>query len=205
MRDGRVYVGDTDGKFFCFDAASGAVLWGREANAQIDSAPNFYKDVVLFGSQDATLYVLDAKTGQDVWKHAIADQIRCSPTVVEGRAFIAGCDGKLHVIELDRGQEIGAVGIESPTGATPAVQGQRVFFGTEGGTFFAVDWRRTENRLEGQVRARPVVSLVGRSDQGVGHRRRPRQTGACLQSGRRFDCLEFCHAGPGRFVPSGGR
>ncbi len=64
--------------------------------------------------------------------------------MVEGRAFIAGCDGRLHVIDLEAGKEIGAVAIDSPTGATPAVLGSRVFFGTEGGTFFAIDWRQLD-------------------------------------------------------------
>ena len=106
MRDGRVFAGDTDGKFYCLDAATGKPLWGYEANGEINSGANFYKDNVLFGSQDATLYCLDAATGKLVWKYTIGDQIRCSPTVVDDRAFLAGCDGKLHIIDLEKGEAI---------------------------------------------------------------------------------------------------
>src|SRR6185369_4409310 len=109
-----------------------------------NSGPNFYKDKVLFGSQDATLYCLDAATGALAWKHTIGDQIRCSPTVVEGRAFLAGCDGKLHIIDLDKGEAINEVEIDAPTGSTPGVGGDRVFFGTEGSTFFAIDWKEAK-------------------------------------------------------------
>jgi glucose dehydrogenase len=143
IAEGRVYVGDTDGKFYAFSAA-GELLWGFEATAEINSAPNFYKNMVLFGSQDATLYALDAVSGKLAWKFSIGDQIRCSPTVVDGRAMVAGCDGKLHIVRLDDGQEIGSVPIDSPTGSTPAVQGDRLFFGTEDGTFFAVNWREAK-------------------------------------------------------------
>ena len=204
VAEGRVYVGDTDGKFYAFSTADGALLWGFEATAEINSAPNFYKNLVLFGSQDATLYALDAATGKLAWKYAIGDQIRCSPTVVDGRAMVAGCDGKLHIIRLDDGKEIGDVVIDSPTGSTPAALGDQVFFGTEGGTFFAIDWRG-QSELDGQGRARAVDPLVGGSDRGAGHRRCPRQTRPCFPSVRRQGGLEFSDSLACRFVSGGGR
>ncbi len=144
VADGRVFAGDADGKFYCIEAATGKPLWGYEAGGEIDSGANFYKDKVLFGSQDATLYCLEQATGKLVWKHTIGDQIRCSPTVVEGRAFLAGCDGKLHIIDLEKGEAISTVEIDAPTGSTPGVGGDRVFFGTEGSSFFAIDWKKAE-------------------------------------------------------------
>jgi len=47
----------------------------------------------------------------------------------------------LHVVNLDTGEEVAAVEIQSPTGVTPAVRGEIAYFGTEGGTFFAVNWK----------------------------------------------------------------
>jgi outer membrane protein assembly factor BamB len=97
---------------------------------------------VLVGSQNATLYCLDEATGKKIWEHKIGDQIRSFPSIVENRAFLAGCDGKLHIINLDDGSTLGSVEIESPTGCTPAILGERAFFGTEGSTFLAIDWRQ---------------------------------------------------------------
>jgi len=177
VADGRVYVGDADGKFYAFAAADGKLLWGFEASAEINSAPNFYKNLVLFGSQDATLYALDAVSGKLAWKYAIGDQIRCSPTVVEGRAMVAGCDGKLHIIRLEDGQEIGDVVIDSPTGSTPAVRGDQLFFGTEGGTFFAIDWRTAKvswtaksergQSIRSSAAVTPELAIIGARDKRV--------------------------------------
>lgn len=144
VRDGRVFVGDTDGKFYCFEAATGKPVWGAEATGEINSGANFYKDKVLFGSQDATLYCHNAATGALEWKYSIGDQIRCSPTVVEGRAFLAGCDAKLHIIDVEKGEAITSVEIDAPTGSTPGVGGSRVYFGTEGSSFFAIDWQQAK-------------------------------------------------------------
>lgn len=144
VRDGRLFLGDLDGGFHCFEAKSGELVWSFATEAEIDSSANFYRDRVLVGSQDATLYCLTADKGELVWKFQIGDQIRCSPTIVENRCFVAGCDSKLHVIDLDQGTEVATVEIGAPTGVTPAVRGDLAYFGTEGGMFFAVNWRKAE-------------------------------------------------------------
>ncbi len=158
--DGLLYVGDQDGTFFCLDGKTGRQKWTFKTEAEINSAANFYHDNVLFGSQDSTLYCLDAKTGRKLWTHSIGNQIRCSPTVVEGRCFIAGCDGKLHVIDLKNGEESGTVDIESPTGSTPAAARELIYFGTEGATFFCINWKELKEvwRWEDQLWKLPLRS-----------------------------------------------
>lgn len=140
VRDKMLYVGDIEGILHAY-TLDGKEKWKYETGAEIDSGVNFYKENILVGSQDATLYCLQPD-GKLLWQFTIDDQIRCTPTVVENRAFVAGCDGKLHVIDLDKGMAVDDVVIEAPTGTTPAVQGDMVYFGTEGATFFGIDWRK---------------------------------------------------------------
>ena len=141
VQNGLVFIGDVDGRFYCVGADDGKERWHFDSEAEINSSANFYQGNVLFGSQDGLLYCLDAKTGELAWKYESPDQIRCFPTIVENRAFVAGCDGNLHVIDLDQGKETGSVAIEAPTGSTPAVVGDLLFVGTEGSTFFGIDWK----------------------------------------------------------------
>lgn len=144
-----VIVGDDTGVVRAFDRDTGKVAWEYETEGEISGGPTILPTAaghhVLVGSQDASLSCLNLVDGKPVWKHSIADQIRCSPIVARtaagDRVFIAGCDGKLHVIDAATGKEQAAVPIDGPTGTTPAAQGDRVFFGTEGGAFFAIDFR----------------------------------------------------------------
>ena len=70
--------------------------------------------------------------------------------MVDDHAFVAGCDAKLHIVNLKNGKSTGAVDIEGPTGVTPTVKGEHVYFGTEGGTFYAVNWKEQEIQWEQQ-------------------------------------------------------
>jgi len=169
VKDGLAYIGDMDGNFFCLDAKTGEKKWTAKAEAEINSAANFHGGNVLFGSQDATLYCLDAKTGEEKWKHQIGDQIRCSPTVVENRCFLAGCDGKLHVIDLANGEEAGDVEIGAPTGTTPVATGSLIYFGTEGATFFCIDWKQLKEiwHWTDKVRSAPIRSSAALTPQIV--------------------------------------
>src|SRR5262249_40836233 len=65
--------------------------------------------------------------------------LRCTPTIVAGHVMLAGCDSKLHLIDATSGAETYEVAIDAPTGSTAAGRAGRVYFGTEGGTFYAVD------------------------------------------------------------------
>ncbi|RCS49321.1 serine/threonine protein kinase [Bremerella cremea] len=163
-REGRIYVGDIDGVLHCLDANNGKLLWKFEAGQEINGSVNFYQDKILIGSQDATLYCLNQADGTLAWKVEIDDQIRCMPTVVANRGFVAGCDSKLHVIDLEAGKALGTVPIDGPTGSAPAVRGEVAYFGTEAGTFYAIDWKQLkvvwqyeDARNRQQIRASAAV------------------------------------------------
>ena len=138
-QNGRIFIGDTDGIFYCVDEA-GELQWFYETESDISSSANFYDGGVLFGSQDANLYLLDTQTGDKKWHLETPDQIRCSVTVAQDRAFVAGCDGFFHIVDLKTGTEAGKVDIKSPTQSTPAVMNELVYFGTEQDEFIAVNW-----------------------------------------------------------------
>jgi outer membrane protein assembly factor BamB len=83
---------------------------------------------------------------------------------------LAGCDARLHVIDVVTGKEVDSVEIDAPTGATAAMRDERAYFGTEGGTFFAVNipanahkkasvaWKYRDPQRNQPIRAAAAVS-----------------------------------------------
>jgi len=67
--DGRVYVGvgAPVRKLKAFDAATGALLWEKQAAQPVDSAPSTDGTNVYYGSNSGRVYALNAVTGQDIW------------------------------------------------------------------------------------------------------------------------------------------
>ena len=162
--DGKLYLGDMAGQFFCIDA-HGEKQWTYQTEIEINSSANTYKNLVLFGSQDGALYALDKATGEFKWKHTTDDQIQCSITVANNRAFLAGCDSMLHVIDLDTAKETGNVKLSSPTISTPAANGDTAYFGNEKGTFYSVDagtlktnWTIEDERGGNSIRSSAAIA-----------------------------------------------
>ncbi|MBF0196940.1 MAG: PQQ-binding-like beta-propeller repeat protein [Planctomycetes bacterium] len=54
------------------DQESGRVQWTYVTGGRVDSAPTYYKGVVIFGSKDGYVYCLDSQSGQLAWRYRAA-------------------------------------------------------------------------------------------------------------------------------------
>ncbi len=136
----RLYVGDMTGIFRCLAIADGEEKWQANLDAEIHAGATPLGTSILVTSEAGTLTSLSMVDGTQQWPpFHIEAPLRCTPTVSGGRAMLAGCDSLLHIIDVADGHEVATVKIDAPTGSTAAMLGERVYFGTEGGTFFAID------------------------------------------------------------------
>lgn len=136
---GRLYIGDVNGDVRCLSTDDGHEIWKSKLEGQVYAGPTPSGDDILFTCEAGTLTSLNKKDGKQRWIFRIEAPLRCSPTMTGGRAVLAGCDSRLHVIDVTSGKEVDSVDIDGPTGSTPAMRDNRVYFGTEGGTFFAIE------------------------------------------------------------------
>ncbi|WP_197526550.1 outer membrane protein assembly factor BamB family protein [Botrimarina colliarenosi] len=139
-----LFAPDMNGVVHCLALKDGVERWTFDSESEMYGGPLVHKlvsgdSMVLLPTEGGTLYALDAATGKELWSFAIDAPLRCTPTVVGGHALLAGCDAKLHTLDVETGQETGAVELGDPTGNTAAVVGGVAYFGTEGGSFEAVD------------------------------------------------------------------
>jgi outer membrane protein assembly factor BamB len=136
----RIYVGDLNGTVRCLSTADGTELWKKDLDTEIHAGPTLIDDNVLVTTEAGGLHCFNAADGAERWPpFTIEAPLRCAPTVSAGRVMLAGCDAKLHFIDIATGKETATVDIDGPTGSTAAMSGDRIYFGTEGGTMFAID------------------------------------------------------------------
>ncbi len=135
----KIVVSDFNGFVRCLRTQDGKEIWTYEATSESYAAPNIHKGVVLLTLEAGELLALDFKTGKRLWQYRIEAPLRCWPAVVEGKVLLAGCDQRFHAIDFSTGVEASGIDIDNQTGSTSAVMGSDVFFGTESGTFYAIN------------------------------------------------------------------
>jgi outer membrane protein assembly factor BamB len=90
----RAYSLGAMGNLFCFDAATGKVLWSKDCNAEykirmpiwgISAAPLVDGDLVIvqIGGEGACLVAFDTSTGEERWRALEDNASYCAPIIVE--------------------------------------------------------------------------------------------------------------------------
>lgn len=116
---GRVFLGNTDGRIYAYDASTGALDWAVQtgnyvyASPAVTNAPGL-GPTVYAGSYDGTFYALNARTGQISWKFDGHGRISGSATII-GRIVYFSDLGTHRTYGL--GISTGRVLFEKDTGA----------------------------------------------------------------------------------------
>ena len=170
IEKGLIYVGDVNGVVRCLDGERRQRNWNHKLEGEIYAGPTPHGDYILFTCEAGTLTWLNKKDGKPHGTFRIEAPLRCTPTISAGRVVLAGCDSRLHIIDVESGKEIDTVEIDAPTGSTAAMRDERAYFGTEGGTFFAINipaagdkkaavaWKYRDPQRSQPIRAAAAVS-----------------------------------------------
>src|SRR5262245_60669577 len=86
---GKVYVsgGFHSKEFYCFDAATGALVWAVDIDDDGPTAAVCDDGVVVFNTESCTLFAVDADTGKHLWSHWLGDPLTSTPTINNGVVF----------------------------------------------------------------------------------------------------------------------
>jgi outer membrane protein assembly factor BamB len=86
---GKLYVsgGFHSKEFYCFDANTGAYVWGVNLDDDGPSAAVVEDDVAVFNTESCTIFALDAKTGKHLWSYWLGDPLTSTPAIANGMVF----------------------------------------------------------------------------------------------------------------------
>jgi outer membrane protein assembly factor BamB len=128
---GRVFLGNTDGRIYAYDASTGRLDWAVQtgdyvyASPAVANAPGLGPTVYL-GSYDGTFYALNARTGHIAWKYDAGGAISGSATIVGRIVYFADLrQHRTYGLDISTGH----VQFEMGTGAFDPVisDGQNIY------------------------------------------------------------------------------
>ena len=97
VADGRVYTGCNDGRVYCFNAVTGALIWNTAVLTNyFPSHPVVDSGRVYIGGADNLLFFcLDAATGATLWTYPThGNCYDCSPAVADGFVYFTDSWGR---------------------------------------------------------------------------------------------------------------
>jgi outer membrane protein assembly factor BamB len=91
---GRVFLGNTDGRVYAYDAATGKLDWAVQTGAYVYASPAVTNapglgPMIYLGSYDGTFYALNARSGHIAWKFDAHGKISGSATIVGRNVYFA--------------------------------------------------------------------------------------------------------------------
>lgn len=130
----RVYVGADNDSLYCFNAATGDLVWKFEAFYEVFSSPAVSDGRVFFGeglhyTEDATFHCVDADTGEKIWSFATNSHVEASPAVADGKVIFGAGDDGVYCLDAKTGGKLWQYPSVHVDGS-PAVCDKRVYFGS---------------------------------------------------------------------------
>jgi outer membrane protein assembly factor BamB len=91
---GRVFLGNTDGRIYAYDAQSGKLDWAVQTGAYVYASPAVTNapglgPTIYLGSYDGTFYALDARSGHIRWRFNAGGRISGSATIIGRTVYFA--------------------------------------------------------------------------------------------------------------------
>ncbi len=128
---GRVFLGNTDGRIYSYDARTGALDWAYQTGAYVYASPAVVDapglgPTIYLGSYDGSFYALSARTGHVDWSYAAGGKISGSATVLGNIVYFS--DLGTHAT-YGLGVSTGRVVFRADTGAFDPVisDGERLY------------------------------------------------------------------------------
>ena len=91
---GRVFLGNTDGRVYAYDASTGKLDWAVQTGAFVYASPAVTNapglgPTIYLGSYDGSFYALNARSGHIAWKFRAHGRISGSATIIGRTVYFA--------------------------------------------------------------------------------------------------------------------
>jgi outer membrane protein assembly factor BamB len=106
---GRVFLGNTDGRVYAYDASTGKLDWAVQTGAYVYASPAVTDapglgPTIYLGSYDNAFYAIDARSGRIRWQYHAGGHISGSATIVGRIVYFADFDYRTTGLDISTGK-----------------------------------------------------------------------------------------------------
>jgi outer membrane protein assembly factor BamB len=143
--------------------------WQHRASALTEFPPAIAQNRILQLSDDARLVSRELDTGKKRWQRHLGSLSASSPAIEDGRIYVTLLEtskgsgkGRIVCLRFGDGKILWSKTLSSRSESSPLVDNGRVYFGSEGGTVYALDATSGNQewtyRAGGAVKGSPTLS-----------------------------------------------
>lgn len=89
VRDGVLYIGDSDSTLYAIDTTDGSTLWQARTDGHAHGSVTVRGETVYVGTNDGTVHAVDRSDGTERWRVTPGPAVTADPVAHDGRVFVS--------------------------------------------------------------------------------------------------------------------
>lgn len=102
--DNEIYVGVSDGCFFCIRRSDGSVKWKFRTFGGIEASPVANDQMVFIGDVDGQIYAISRDDGSAIWTYRVQGEVLGKISVANDKIFAATDQGRVYAFDTQTGK-----------------------------------------------------------------------------------------------------
>lgn len=106
IADGKVWIGDVEGKMFCLELATGKELWTSTHKNGFIVSPAYRNGKVVVGDFDGQIFCFSATDGKVLWEAELGQAIAGGANFIDDTVLLTSEAGQLFALDLNTGKQL---------------------------------------------------------------------------------------------------
>ena len=156
--EGRVFVGDVDGRVYAIDAGDGTTLWTGLNPGGTFTAGALLGDVVVFTSLQGSVRAFDPGSGRLLWERGGMGPFLSAPAVRANAVYAGSTDGRVYAFDCAGQPHWVSPSLEAPIAGGIALDDDGLYVGAENMTFYKLSLADGRVLLRRRVRGQSFAA-----------------------------------------------
>ncbi len=133
-----IVFGSTNSYVCAYSLSAGTLRWKYRVGGEVNGSPAVRENALFIGAQNGNCYALTLD-GKLLWQRDTGGAVLSTPLVIGNCLYVTTYGARLVALDAESGKTLGEYRAASPIFSSPDSDGKQIYFGSNGGTFYALD------------------------------------------------------------------